>query len=220
VLLPVAVDASLFVPRDGATVPGLLGFAGRFNDPRKNIALFLGAVAQLRNEGRDVSAVLMGDTAQPAVVQLISSLGLEAQVSIKPGLSRTEMRNCLQTLDVFVLPSHQEGLCIAALEAMACGVPVVSTRCGGPEEFVVPGETGSLVDPNPRAMADAIVAILSDPPLRARLSKAARRMVEDRYTETRIEAIFLQEFKAAFPQLDGARPALDASLAVAAGCNP
>ena len=55
---------------------------------------------------------------------------------------------------MFVIPSHQEGLCIAALEAMACGCPVVSTRCGGPEEFVVEGRTGYLVPASPEAMAD------------------------------------------------------------------
>jgi glycosyltransferase involved in cell wall biosynthesis len=201
VVLPVAVDADLFVPDLSAVVPGRLGFAGRFNDPRKNIGLLLRAVAHLRESGRDVTLVLMGDHPQPAVNALISRLGLRAHVSIRPGLSRTEMRDCMQTLELFVLPSHQEGLCISALEAMACGVPVVSTRCGGPEEFVVPGLTGSLVGFHVHEMAGSVANILANPDLRLQMSKAARALVENRYTTVCAEAVFAQAFKAAFPNI-------------------
>jgi glycosyltransferase involved in cell wall biosynthesis len=204
-VLPVPVDADLFVPDLAAVVPGRLGFAGRFNDPRKNIGLLLRAVARLREAGCDVSLILMGDYAQPAVSALIAGLGLQACVSIRPGLSRVEMRDCMQTLDLFVLPSHQEGLCISALEAMACGVPVVSTRCGGPEEFVVPGVTGNLVGFDAHEMADSIRSILSDGELRLRMSNAARALVEDRYATRRAEAVFGQAFRAAFPNL-GSKP--------------
>jgi asparagine synthase (glutamine-hydrolysing) len=205
VILPVAVDSALFAPDPDALVFGRLGFAGRFNDPRKNIGLLLKAVAELRQRGHDVSAVLMGDSAMPEITKLISSLGLGPHVSLRSGLSRSEMRDCMQTLDVFVLPSHQEGLCIAALEALACGVPVVSTRCGGPEEFVVPGVTGELVGSDPQDMAAAIARIISDRERRSRLSQAARQVVEERYTDARAEALFTQAFKEAFPELSGYR---------------
>jgi glycosyltransferase involved in cell wall biosynthesis len=205
-VLPVPVDAELFTPNPSRVVPGRLGFAGRFNDPRKNIGLLLHSLAQLRRAAPDVCLVLMGDTAQPEVAAMIASLGLEDAVSIKPGLSRPEMRDVLQTLDVFVLPSHQEGLCIAALEAMACGVPVVSTRCGGPEEFVVPGVTGSLVGSDPREISEAVAAILTDRGLRAKLCASARQLVEDRYSSARADAIFTQAFKATFPGIGLHRP--------------
>jgi glycosyltransferase involved in cell wall biosynthesis len=221
VLLPVPVDAGLFVPKLSAVVPGRLGFAGRFNDPRKNIGLLLRAAAQLRGAGQDVGVLLMGDTAGPAVTEMIAALGLQEHVSIKPGLSREAMRDCMQTLDVFVLPSHQEGLCISALEAMACGVPVVSTRCGGPEEFVIPHVTGSLVGFEPSEMANAIVAILARPELRLAMSRSARALVEERYTPARAEAVFAQALKATFPELGGQRmppdpmlPSLTASASI------
>src|SRR6185295_9323300 len=101
-----------------------------------------------------------------------------------------EMRDKLRTLDVFVVPSHQEGLCIAALEAMACGCPVVSTRCGGPEEFVLDDETGFLVGSDPTEMADAILRILSAPKLRQRLGTAAREKVVRDYSLTKANDIF------------------------------
>jgi glycosyltransferase involved in cell wall biosynthesis len=203
VTLPVAIDTDLFTPAAGALIRGRLGFAGRFNDPRKNIALFLTAVQLLRQQGHEVSAVLIGDTAGPAVIELVEKLGLGLHVTFMPGLSRPALRDCMQTLDVFVLPSHQEGLGISALEALACGVPVVSTRCGGPEEFVIPGVTGELAGSTPSEMADRIAAIISDRELRSRMSQAARQIVEDRYSIAQAQATFVKAFQSTFPQLVG-----------------
>jgi asparagine synthase (glutamine-hydrolysing) len=205
VVLPVPIDAELFVPHPSSMVPGRLGFAGRFNDPRKHIGLLLEALAQLRGAFPHISLLLMGDAPQQPVQDTIAALGLLEHVTINPGLSHTEMRDYMQTLDVFVLPSHQEGLCISALEAMACGVPVVSTRCGGPEEFVIPDVTGSLVGDDPREMAEAIASILVDRDLRLRMSLAARALVEDRYSVSHADAVFAKAFKAAFPHVVGQR---------------
>ncbi|HSH88934.1 MAG TPA: asparagine synthase (glutamine-hydrolyzing) [Ramlibacter sp.] len=212
VILPVGVDASFFQPRAGAVVPGRLGFAGRFTDPRKHIELLLEAVAQLRAAGHDVHALLMGDVLTPELAALVKSLGLEGFVDVKSGLSREEMRDELQTLDVFVLPSHQEGLCIAALEAMACGAPVVSTRCGGPEEFIIPGRTGELVEHRVDDMVRAVAAIVGDRGLRARMGDEARHLVRQRYSRERVEAIFTDAFKATFPELGGHRMTYDSTF--------
>ena len=93
VILPVPVDTDLFVPNPGSTIPARLGFAGKLNDPRKNIGLLLQAAVQLRRALPQVSVVLMGGQAEPAVMQMIAALGLQDQVSIKPGLSREQMRD-------------------------------------------------------------------------------------------------------------------------------
>jgi glycosyltransferase involved in cell wall biosynthesis len=143
----------------------------------------------------------MGDSPERQLERHVEALGLASLVQFKPGLSRWEMRDCLRSLDVFVLPSHQEGLCIAALEAMACGVPVVSTRCGGPEEFVVDGETGLLVDGAPEAMANAIATILGNEGLRIRMSGGARAIVERRYTERAAAATLIGGLEAVFPSI-------------------
>jgi glycosyltransferase involved in cell wall biosynthesis len=199
--LPVPVDVALFKPAPGARVAGRIGFAGRFNDPRKNIGLLLQAAVRLRELGCEFTVLLMGDAPNAHVRGLVEQLDLGTQVTFRQGLSRLEMRDCMQTLDVFVLPSHQEGLCISALEAMACGVPVVSTRCGGPEEFVLPGVTGELVASEPRAMAAAVMGLLREPERRQQMSIAGRELVRDRYSRHRAEAIFVRELEAAFPGL-------------------
>ena len=70
----------------------------------------------------------------------------------------------LTSLDVFVLSSSNEGFSLATVEAMLAGVPVVATRCGGPEEIIHHGTTGLLVPPSdPSALADAIAHTLADP---------------------------------------------------------
>src|SRR5262249_50102308 len=107
-------------------------------------------------------------------------------------------RDKLRTIDVFVVPSHQEGLCIAALEAMACGCPVVSTRCGGPEEFVLHDETGFLVGFDPVEMADAILRILNTPQLRRRLGGAAREKVMRDYSLPKATSVFWHAFDEPF----------------------
>lgn len=200
-ILPMPVDAARFRPAPCATVPRRIGFSGRIDDPRKNIQLLLQALALLCQSDETVSALLIGGTPTQATLAMVEQVGLTGRIRFVPHVSSAEMPALLQTLDVFVLPSHQEGLCIAALEAMACGVPVVSTRCGGPEEFVIPGQTGLLVDFDAAQMAQAVQSILVDPALRAHLSLGARRIVEARHTYRRAESVFASALRATFPHL-------------------
>jgi glycosyltransferase involved in cell wall biosynthesis len=165
--------------------------------------------------------LLMGDAADAGVTRLIAQLGIGAWVKIEPGLTRNEMRDRLQTLDVFVLPSYQEGLCIAALEAMACGVPVVSTRCGGPEEFVIPNVTGALVGFDEKEMAASVAAIIDSPGLRDKMSAAGREIVRRRYSNAHAQAVFAHAFDSTFPAMktrlkERVRPGAFAELAGAA----
>jgi glycosyltransferase involved in cell wall biosynthesis len=199
-VLPMPIDAAFFSPQPEDVSVDRVGFCGRFTDPRKNIELLLNAVALANHNGRNVFALLAGDLPTATLQRRVAELGLSDRVQFIPYLDHTELRKLLRTLDVFVVPSHQEGLCIAALEAMACGCPVVSTRCGGPEEFVLAGETGFLVDAEPAGMADAIATIVSDRQLRARLAMGGRELVQQRYDYETAAAVFWREFASTFGQ--------------------
>jgi glycosyltransferase involved in cell wall biosynthesis len=84
---------------------------------------------------------------------------------------------------------------------MACGVPVVSTRCGGPEDFVLPGTTGALVVSDAAAMAAAITAICSDPERRRRLSVGAQAWVARHADASAARLNFRAHLAAVYPQL-------------------
>jgi glycosyltransferase involved in cell wall biosynthesis len=97
-----------------------------------------------------------------------------------------DVRPVLQAADLFVLPSHREGLPNAVLEAMAMGVPVVATAAGGTGEVVVDAETGLLTPPgDPAALGAALRRLLEDTALRQRLVDGARRHLEERFSLTR-----------------------------------
>ncbi|MDP8923315.1 MAG: glycosyltransferase family 4 protein [Chloroflexota bacterium] len=92
---------------------------------------------------------------------------------------RADVPELLADLDVFVLPSLWEGFGLVLLEAMAAGRPVVASAVGPIPEIVVNGETGLLVPPgDPDALARAVVRVLRDPDLAARLGRAGRARVE------------------------------------------
>jgi glycosyltransferase involved in cell wall biosynthesis len=81
---------------------------------------------------------------------------------------------------------------------MACGCPVVSTRCGGPEEFVSDDQTGYLVDFDARQLADAITRVVSDRSLRERLSANAVALVREEYSTEIEKSKFRDQFNTTF----------------------
>jgi glycosyltransferase involved in cell wall biosynthesis len=108
----------------------------------------------------------------------IEDLGLTGVVRLHGQLPPSEVRDIVRTSDVFVLPSLSEGISNAALEAMACGLPVVTTDCGGMREAVTDGVEGFVVPMrDPASMAGAIRLLAADVQLRERMGKAARAKV-------------------------------------------
>ncbi|MBK8034014.1 MAG: glycosyltransferase [Chloroflexi bacterium] len=105
----------------------------------------LGSFAAAFGNLTDVILEVGGDgELRPQLEQLVHEYGIEAQVSFLGQLDREGVRSALRRADTFILGSQFETFGIVLIEALACGVPVVSTACGGPNEIVTP-ETGLLV---------------------------------------------------------------------------
>ena len=91
-------------------------------------------------------------------------------------------RNLLRALDIFVMPSLKEGLGVAALEAMACGIPVIASDVGGLREVVEESVSGRLIAPeNVRALAEAVADLAREPSARASMGAAARQRAIDKF---------------------------------------
>ncbi len=202
-VLPMPIDTQFFLPNTKTVKKGRVGFSARLDDPRKNITLLLRAIGILVERAIPISLDLIGGKLSEDATSLIEELGIKEHVNIISYIPKEELAKRLQSLDLYVLPSHQEGLCIAALEAMACGCPVVSTRCGGPEEYVIDDQTGFLVDFNALQMADAIQKITTNRSLRSRLSKGARKIIDQRYNEKAASSVFWENFEIAFTEKKG-----------------
>lgn len=140
-------------------------FAARINDPRKNVHMLLNAFAVVRQQHPDLRLVLVGEEPDEALRRHVDEMELARAVIFGGVVSADELLRLYQGAELFVLPSVQEGLGIVVLEALACGTPVVSTPCGGPEGIVLEGQTGRMVDTihDPGVFAGAILDLLSDP---------------------------------------------------------
>ncbi len=119
---------------------------------------------------------------------------------------RRDIPTLLRAADIFVLPSHREGMPRSIIEAMMTGLPVVATDIRGCREEVVPEETGLLVPVNrPAALAAALNRLGADPALRARMGEAGRARALEQFDEARIVARQLEILEPA--GRDAARPA-------------
>ena len=193
------IDPALFHADDQRVVPWRIGFAGRYGDPRKRIDLLLEATRLLARQGAPVELHLAGESDRLLLQERVEALAIADRVICHGPLDPPTLAPLLRSLDLFVIPSHQEGLCIAGLEAMACGAPVVSTRCGGPEHYVIPGHTGELVEASPEAMAAAIAAIAGERSQRQQLSAGARAWVAERASPAAARTLIRQQIRQLWP---------------------
>jgi glycosyltransferase involved in cell wall biosynthesis len=178
---PVPAEARAHVRREwglddeqvAVVVPGAL-------ERRKGHATLLAAARRLAPSLPELRYVFCGTGSQQAA---LATDAADLVPAVRFAGFRTDMEACLAAADVVAMPSLQEGLGVAALEAMAAARPVVGSRVGGLAEAVIHGETGLLVPAaDPAALAAAVARLAPDPALRARLGAAGRARVLARYT--------------------------------------
>lgn len=168
---PVARQATSAGPLRVVTTGGILW--------GKGYEYALSAIRLLVDRGVDVRfEIIGGGEERQRLLYTIHDLELENHVVWHGPLPSTRVLEQLQKADVFLLSSLSEGLSNAALEAMACGLPVVTTAVGGMPEAVTDGVEGVLVPPrDPAAIAEALAGLAARPALRREMGAAARRRV-------------------------------------------
>jgi glycosyltransferase involved in cell wall biosynthesis len=203
-VIPSGVDTDRFAPtaaRAAAKVRlnldverPVIGTVGRL-EPRKGTATLIDALGVLRAGGRyDAALVVVGDGPLRAELAAHAErVGVASHVQLLG--DRADVREVLEALDVFVLPSRTEGMSNALLEGMAMALPVVATAVGGTPEVVADGRSGLLVPADDaNAMAAAIARLLDDSSFASSLGASARTTVEERYGARnmvrRLEAVY------------------------------
>lgn len=145
----------------------------------KRVPDIVDAFALIRKSGVEAKLLLLGDGPErPAVEAKCRELGVCSDTRF---LGKQEnVEDILSVSDLFMLPSGSETFGLAALEAMSCGVPVISSDVGGLPELNRDGETGYVCKLGDfEAMADRAIALLNDDVLHAKMAKAARHRAED-----------------------------------------
>jgi len=199
VVLPNAVDLSLFRPLTNGKPPQRVGFAGQWS-PEKGAGTLMDAweIVTRRLPAAELSMAggesLWKSVCPPPGAEILGGraqrMASASLIHIAGETPRRDMPKFWNSVNVAVVPSLQESFGLAALEALACGVPVVASAVGGLREIVVDGECGLLVPPDdPRTLAESLVTILSNEPLRRRLAEGARRRAEMFALERRSEAL-------------------------------
>ena len=187
----VPLPAEPTTPRMGH--PITLAMVGRLH-PEKGSDLFVDIIERLDS----VRGVLL--THGP------DSISLETRIAQSSARERIEIQRTLTTdelfgsVDVALSPSRMEGLGLAALEAMSWRRPVVAARTGGLPEIVLDGQTGLLAAPgHPDGFADAVCRLIADPAWAGSLGNAGRKLVEERFTLTRM----LAEYESLYREVTG-----------------
>jgi glycosyltransferase involved in cell wall biosynthesis len=192
VTIPDGIDTEFFLPRTviaGDRRPSV-GIIARIT-PQKGHAFFLQAAKLVASQDSQTRFLLIGGCV-PAyadlrrrLVAFAEELGLGQRVQFIDHVEREALRDLMtNSLDVVVLPSiGPEGGGLVLLEAMACGLPVIATRHGGPVGIVRHGRDGFLVSPrDPNEMASAITELVTKPELRLEMGREARQRVVKDYS--------------------------------------
>jgi D-inositol-3-phosphate glycosyltransferase len=201
-VIPCGVDPTLFRPMRQADARERLG-----RDQCERVVLFVGRIEQikgidvlLRALGRlfsrhpdlrsDVCLLVVGGALDPGddapetekileLRRLVHEHRMEANVNFVGSLDQEKLALYYAAADVCAVPSLTESFGLVALEAMACGTPVVGTRVGGLQTLIEDGESGLLVPPgDDEALAEAIAQVLTDHRLRMHLAHGARSRAE------------------------------------------
>jgi D-inositol-3-phosphate glycosyltransferase len=217
-VVPCGVDLSRFRPIDKETARRSLGlngermilFVGRM-EPLKGIDLLLGAAAHLDDEPPFRVLVVGGEGNGTDEVHrlrhLSAGLGIEDRVDFMGPVGHDKLPLYYNAADVCVVPSYYESFCLVALEAMACGTPVVASHVGGLSVTVRDGETGYLIPRHsPQPFAERVAALLADEDLRRAFGRTATESVSgfgwDSVADA-IEAVYRQITAAPSANLTG-----------------
>ncbi len=187
--------------REELSIPGnatIIGCLGNIR-PAKAYDVLIRAIAALRDDFPELHVIIAGHQ-KPALMIELQRLMEDLDIASRFHFIgfHDDSAAFLSELDVFVLCSTSEGFSISTVEAMAAGLPVLATRCGGPEEIVTDGVDGMLVEAgSPQALAEGLKGLLTQPDLQQSLATVARQTATEKFSEQAMLQRYLELYKAA-----------------------
>lgn len=200
------IDAALAAPPRDADEPLRIAWSGRMAAD-KGIPDLLSAVASVVADGLAVRLVLVGDGPARADVEArVADLGLGDMVDLRGYVGdRAAYMDALRSADMFVLPSHAEGVPKVVVEAMAAGLPVIATAVGAVPAVLADGRGRLVPIGDPSTLAAAIRTLADDPEARVRLRAAGLTYAADHTIDSQARRM-LTWMTTTFPNLPWARP--------------
>ena len=209
-VVPCGVNLDIFFPETKAAARDKLGldpadtiilYVGRF-DPLKGLNSLLNAMTFFKNNDRIRLAIVGGDGHKTPeyqkLAQDIRNLGIEEKVMLAGRVDQHKLPPYYNAADVLVMPSHYESFGMVALEALACGRPVVATPVGAIDSLIRTTQAGYIVpDPSPRCLADGIQSIISD---RSIPSAAEIRNSVIEFSWSNVASAIIAEYESAIRQ--------------------
>ena len=171
--------------------------------PVKGQSLLIEAVAELKRQGVEAELTVVGDGAQAAELRATAArIGVADRVEFAGAVGQDEILAFYRRADVFAMPSFAEGLPVVLMEAMATGMPVVSSRITGVPELVEDGVSGLLITPGRLdELVAALAALLTaTPERRAAMGAAGRARIEAEFASERTAQSLLALFREMLPE--------------------
>ena len=175
----------------------VISFVGRLIYA-KGVQDLLHAVVQIRNikirEPKNIIVNIVGDgTYRPALERITHELKLDDNVRFLGEMTKEQVREILWQTDIFINPSHSEGLPRSVLEAAAAGLPIIATDVGGTREILPTKDHGLLVPmQNQDKFADALMLLINDKNLRKKLGANAQSYVKENFDWDKITEQYIE----------------------------
>ncbi|MBI5024009.1 MAG: glycosyltransferase family 4 protein [Candidatus Omnitrophica bacterium] len=212
-LIPSGIDMRMYTPADYAIkrqmrlkydlgAEPVAGIIARLSEV-KGQDILIRAMKTVVEQIPDAKLIIAGEgKTEPILRKMVKEFQLERNVLFYPFTNKAV--EILPLLDIFVMPSRQEGLGISIMEAQAAGVPVIASRVGGIPSLIEEGKTGFLVEPeDPVSLGQTIRMVLRDPDRLARVANAGREFIRTDHSADLMVEKTLTLYKTTIPE---ARP--------------
>lgn len=201
VFAPPGIDVHVFYPAEQSAQKPSSYFlsVGRFADPRKNVPLLFRAYAQVLANVPEAPRLVLAGKTSPTLNdwKLADHLGIRQNIEFYQSLDIHELAALYRGAELFVLASDEEGLGMVILEAMASGLPIVSTRSGGPDELVEEGVNGYLTGVgDAHGLARSIERIIGSCSLQSSMATRSREIAVSRHSLQSTGSVFVNTYLA------------------------